>query len=84
MSYGRKQKRNYTAHFFPCQACFRKKLGGDGGIRTLDTSFSPYAPLAGEVIYLLKPCCHNDFGADYMLEIVFRHLSVTYQIFTGT
>lgn len=29
--------------------------GGDEGIRTLDTSFSPYAPLAGEC---LRPLGH--------------------------
>ena len=35
------------------------KLGGDGGIRTLDTSFSPYAPLAGEC---LRPLGHVSEG----------------------
>ena len=33
----------------------RPVSGGDGGIRTLDTGFSPYAPLAGEC---LRPLGH--------------------------
>src|SRR5918993_3775139 len=34
---------------------WRVWVGGDGGIRTLDTGFSPYAPLAGEC---LRPLGH--------------------------
>ena len=35
-----------------------RRSGGDGGIRTLDTGFSPYAPLAGEC---LRPLGHVSF-----------------------
>ena len=57
LSYGRAAERqNYSTLFQHCNhflmdGCF----GGEGGIRTLDTGFSPYAPLAGEC---LRPLGH--------------------------
>ena len=35
----------------------RIKLGGDGGIRTLDAGFGPHAPLAGECLRPLGHVC---------------------------
>ena len=57
LSYGRAaERKNYSTLFQHCNhflidGCF----GGEGGIRTLDTGFSPYAPLAGEC---LRPLGH--------------------------
>ena len=54
---GVKNKKAVKTHV--CTACLffshRMSGGGDEGIRTLDTSFSPYAPLAGEC---LRPLGH--------------------------
>src|SRR3954465_14049142 len=40
---------------YPCLKVAHFNLGGDAGIRTLDTGFGPYAPLAGEC---LRPLGH--------------------------
>ncbi len=37
------------------QPTYSRLIGGDAGIRTLDTGFGPYAPLAGEC---LRPLGH--------------------------
>lgn len=48
--------------------------GGDEGIRTLDTSFGPYAPLAGE--------CLRPLGHISVLEFLLNHSRVHDDIFS--
>ena len=58
--YGRQKQKSRVNYWFYTAFCTSLNLteplgGGDEGIRTLDTSFGPYAPLAGEC---LRPLGH--------------------------
>ena len=73
LSYGRAlEKMNYMCRFRLCQAFsevfIKKSFGGDGGIRTLDTSFSPYAPLAGECLRPLGHVSKTGAGSSCLLR----------------
>ena len=43
-------------------------LGGEQGIRTLDTGFSPYTRLAGERLRPTRPTLHDSAAASCLAE----------------